>query len=80
MMYSSLTEWYANDSNAKMVDLIRVLKKAEMHNFVQRLKFVCESTKGNNETEGYAFKTLKTYWCYLQSVTNMPHCRVEIQQ
>lgn len=56
MIYSYLTEWYASNPNATIVDLIRVLKKAELYNLVERLEFVLDSTTSDSETEGYSIQ------------------------
>ena len=56
MMYSYLTEWYANKPNATIDDLIRVLKKAELHNLAERLEFMLDSTRSDSETEGYCIE------------------------
>ena len=40
----------------QQMDFIRVLKKAELHNLVERLKLVLDSTASDSETEGCCIK------------------------
>ena len=56
MICSYLTERYARNPNASITDLIGVLKKAELLNFVERLEFVLDSTTSDSETEGYCIE------------------------
>ena len=52
-MYSYRTEWYASNPTATIVELIRALKEAVMHNLVERLEFVLGLTTTDRQTDRY---------------------------